>query len=136
MVDHVDRTKRSLIMGAVHSKDTTPELAVRKIVRRLGYRHRLHVVALPGRPDLVFPTQKKVVFVHGCFWHRHRKCRYASSPKTRRKFWEAKFAANVTRDRRTKRELKRMGWDVFTVWQCELKKVERLTGRLDDFLSS
>jgi len=122
-------------MAAVRSKDTRPELAVRKIVNGLGYRYRLHVGTLPGRPDLVFPARRKVVFVHGCFWHRHRNCRYASSPKTRRKFWEAKFAANVARDRRTARELKRMHWAVLTVWQCELKKPERLTGRLDDFLS-
>ena len=135
MADHVDRKKRSLIMAAVHSKDTSPELAVRKIVHGLGYRCRLHVGTLPGRPDLVFPARCKVVFVHGCFWHRHRECRYATSPKTRRKFWEAKFSANVARDRRTARDLKRMGWAVLTVWQCELKKPERLTGRLNDFLS-
>lgn len=136
MADHVDRKKRSLIMAAVHSEDTRPEMAVRKIVHGLGYRYRLHVRTLPGRPDLVFPAKRKIVFVHGCFWHRHGKCRYASSPKTRRKFWGAKFAANVARDRRIVRELKRMGWAVFTVWQCELKKSARLMGRLNDFLSN
>lgn len=136
MVDHVDRKKRSLIMAAVHSEDTRPEMAVRKIVHGLGYRYRLHVRTLPGRPDLVFPARRKLVFVHGCFWHRHRNCRYASSPKTRRKFWGAKFAANVARDRRIVLELKRMGWAVFTVWQCQLKKPERLMGRLNDFLSN
>jgi DNA mismatch endonuclease (patch repair protein) len=135
VVDHVDRKKRSLIMAAVHSKDTSPELAVRKIVHGLGYRYRLHVGTLAGRPDLVFPARRKVIFVHGCFWHRHRNCRYATSPKTRRKFWEAKFAANVARDRRTERELRRKDWAVLAVWQCELKNAERLTGRLDDFLS-
>ena len=135
MVDHVDRKKRSLIMAAVHSKDTSPELAVRKIVHGLGYRYRLHGGTLPGRPDLVFPARRKVVFVNGCFWHRHYRCRYATSPKTRRKFWEAKFATNVARDRRSARELKRIGWAVLTVWQCELKKPEQLTRRLDDFLS-
>lgn len=135
MVDHVDRARRSLIMAAVHSKDTRPEVVVRKIVHGLGYRYRLHVVGLLGRPDLVFPSRRKVIFVHGCFWHRHQKCRYASSPKTRRKFWEAKFVTNVARDRRVGRELKRMGWAVLTVWQCELKKAERLSRRLDDFLS-
>ena len=123
-------------MGAVHSKNTGPEMVVRKIVHALGYRYRLHVATLPGRPDLVFPARRKVVFVHGCYWHRHKACRYATSPKTNCAFWEAKFAANVSRDRRTQRELKKMGWAVFTVWQCELKKPERLTERLDDFLSN
>src|ERR1700730_585238 len=123
-------------MAAVHSKNTSPELAVRKIVHALGYRYRLHVRKLPGSPDMVFPACRKVVLVHGCFWHRHRKCRYASAPKTRRKFWEAKFATNVIRDRRVRLELKRMDWVVLTVWQCELKKPERLARRLNDFLSN
>lgn len=135
MAGHVDREKRSLIMAAVHSENTGPEMAVRKMVHRLGYRYRLHVATLPGRPDLVFPGRRKVIFVHGCFWHRHRKCRYATSPKTRRTFWKAKFDLNVERDGRNTRELKRMDWAVMTVWQCELKKPERLAGRLDDFLS-
>lgn len=122
-------------MASVHSEDTGPEMAVRRIVHRLGFRYRLHVRDLPGKPDLVFPGRRKIVFVHGCFWHRHGKCRYATSPKTRKAFWLAKFGANVERDRRAKRDLKKMGWAVLTVWQCELKKPERLTGRLDDFLS-
>jgi DNA mismatch endonuclease (patch repair protein) len=136
VADHVDKAKRSLIMAAVHSEDTGPEMAVRKIVHALGYRYRLHVAALPGCPDLVFPARSKVIFVHGCFWHRHNGCRYASSPKTNRVFWENKFAANVARDRRARRELKKMNWAVLTVWQCELKKPEKLTERLDDFLSN
>lgn len=135
-MDHVNRKKRSLIMAAVHSEDTGPEMAVRRLVHRLGFRYRLHVRALPGKPDLVFPSRRKIVFVHGCFWHRHGRCQYATSPKTRKAFWLAKFTANVERDRRAKRELKRMGWAVLTVWQCELKKLERLTGRLNEFLSN
>jgi len=135
-VDHVDRKKRSLIMAAVHSEDTGPEMAIRRIVHSLGFRYRLHVRALPGKPDLVFPARRKIVFVHGCFWHRHGKCRYASLPKTRKAFWLAKFAANVERDRCAKRDLKKMGWAVLTVWQCELKKLEKLTGRLNEFLSN
>ncbi len=123
-------------MGAVRSKDTGPEMAVRKIVHALGYRYRLHDPKLPGRPDLVFPARRKVVFVHGCYWHRHNGCRYTTSPKTNCEFWQAKFTANVSRDRRTRRELKKMGWAVLTVWQCELKKPERLTERLNDFLSN
>src|SRR5277367_4307296 len=120
-------------MAAVHSENTGPEIAVRKMVHRLGYRYRLHVRSLPGRPDLVFPSRRKVVFVHGCFWHRHPKCRYATVPNTHKKFWLAKFASNVARDRRARRELKRMAWAVLTVWQCELKKPDKLTSRLNDF---
>lgn len=111
-------------------------MAVRKIVHALGYRYRLHVPTLPGRPDLVFPARRKIVFVHGCFWHGHNKCRYATSPKTNREFWESKFAANVARDRRVRRELKKMNWATLTVWQCELKKPEKLTERLNDFLTN
>lgn len=136
MTDHVNRAKRSLIMAAVHSKDTKPELAVRKLVSSLGYRYRLHVSVLPGKPDLVFPSRRKVVFVHGCFWHRHLGCRYTTSPKSSVVFWESKFCANVERDRRTRRELKKLGWSVFTVWQCEVKNIERLAKRLDGFLAN
>ena len=135
MVDHVDVAKRSLIMAAIHSEDTGPEIAVRRIVHRLGYRYRLHARSLPGRPDLVFPSRRKAIFVHGCFWHRHPKCRYATSPKTRTEFWQAKFASNVARDRSAKRKLGRMEWAVLIVWQCELKKPDKLTERLNDFLS-
>jgi DNA mismatch endonuclease (patch repair protein) len=135
LTDHVDRKKRSSIMAAVHSKDTKPEMAVRRLIHGLGYRYRLHVVSLPGCPDLVFPSQGKVVFIHGCFWHRHVRCRYATLPNSNREFWEAKFAANVARDRRTRRELKKMGWQVLIVWQCELRNRTRLTERIDEFLA-
>ena len=135
MTDHVDRAKRSFIMAAVHSKDTKPEMLVRKVVHALGYRYRLHDTKLPGRPDLVFPSRRKAIFVHGCFWHRHPKCKYATMPKSRVDFWERKFCANVARDRCVRRELKKMGWTVLTVWQCELEKNEKLTEQLDDFLA-
>lgn len=135
VVDHVDPAKRSLIMAAVHSKHTKPELVVRKIVYGLGYRYRLHSAKLPGRPDLVFPGRRKAVFVHGCFWHRHRGCRYASSPKTRVEFWKGKFEANVARDKRTCEELEDEGWKVLTVWECELKEPKRLAERLNEFLA-
>jgi DNA mismatch endonuclease (patch repair protein) len=136
VVDHVDCEKRSLIMAAVHSENTKPEMAVRRTVHAMGYRYRLHDRKLPGKPDLVFASRRKTIFVHGCFWHRHRGCKYATTPKTRTDFWEAKFAANVARDRRNRRELKRLGWAVLTVWQCELKKPEKLAERLDDFLAN
>lgn len=135
MVDHVDAAKRSLIMAAVHSKHTKPEMVVRRMVYRLGYRYRLHSAKLPGRPDLVFAGRRKIVFVHGCFWHRHPGCRYASSPKTRVEFWEEKFLRNVARDERTRQELENAGWKVLTVWECELKEPEKLAERLNEFLA-
>jgi DNA mismatch endonuclease (patch repair protein) len=122
-------------MAAVHSKDTKPEMIVRKLVHGLGYRYRLHSKKLPGRPDLVFPGSRKVIFVHGCFWHRHSGCRYASTPKTRPEFWDAKFRANAVRDARAQVELENLGWSVKTVWQCELKDPETVAERLDEFLS-
>ena len=137
MADHVDRKKRSLIMAAVHSKDTSPEMAVRKMVHGLGYRYRLHVRILPGRPDLVFPSRRKIIFVHGCFWHRPPKVSLREfAQDADESFGKRSSLANVARDRRVGRQLKRMGWAVLTVWQCELKKPERLTERLNDFLSN
>ncbi len=134
MADHVDPATRSRIMSAVHSKDTMPEVRVRKMLHSMGYRYRLHVAKLPGKPDIVFPSRHKIVFVHGCFWHRHRSCRYATTPKTRPEYWEEKFSANVTRDRATVRKLKQMGWTIATVWQCQLKNPERLAEQLHEFL--
>jgi DNA mismatch endonuclease (patch repair protein) len=123
-------------MAAVHSKNTKPELAVRKIVHSLGYRYRLHVQTLPGKPDLVFPARRKILFVHGCYWHRHRGCRYATSPKTNVRFWQDKFSANIQRDRRNVGALKKLGWAVMTIWQCQLKNPGKLGGRIDEFLSN
>ena len=135
MVDHVDAAKRSLIMASVHSKNTKPEMVVRKMVYQLGYRYRLYSDKLPGRPDLAFAGKRKAVFVHGCFWHRHPDCRYATSPKTRVEFWKSKFQANVARDELTRRKLEQMGWKVLTVWQCELKDPDKLAERLNEFLA-
>lgn len=122
-------------MAAVHSKNTTPEKAVRRIVHKLGYRYRLHVDDLPGKPDMVFPKRHKIVFLHGCFWHRHSRCRYATQPKTNVEFWQRKFCKNVERDRCTQRKLKKMGWTILVVWQCELKDPEKLVRRIDAFLA-
>jgi DNA mismatch endonuclease (patch repair protein) len=136
VADHVNPETRSRIMAAVHSKNTKPELAVRKIVHSLGYRYRLHVQTLPGKPDLVFPARRKILFVHGCYWHRHRGCRYATSPKTNVRFWQDKFSANIQRDRRNVGALKKLGWAVMTIWQCQLKNPGKLGGRIDEFLSN
>lgn len=134
MTDHVDSSKRSAMMAAVRSKNTSPELAVRKLIHSMGYRYRLHGNGLPGKPDLVFAGKRKVIFVHGCFWHRHRGCAKASTPKTRVDFWQTKFDQNVARDKKTVRSLKRLGWQVLTIWQCELKDAARVARRLNEFL--
>ena len=135
MTDHVTRAKRSQMMSLVRSKDTKPEMALRRLVHSLGYRFRLHDARLPGKPDLVFPSRHKVIFVHGCFWHRHARCRYTTSPRTRVRFWQAKFCANIERDARTRRELRKLGWKVLTIWQCQLKNPQKLEERIDEFLA-
>lgn len=124
MVDHVTSVRRSEIMRAVRSKDTVPEILVRKAAHRLGLRFRLHVKGLPGRPDLVFRKWATALFVNGCFWHRHRGCTKASDPKTNIQFWQTKFAENVRRDKANYRLLKRAGWRVVVLWQCQVRTVE------------
>jgi DNA mismatch endonuclease (patch repair protein) len=123
-------------MSRVRSKDTSPELVVRSLVHRMGYRFRLHRRSLPGTPDLVFPNRRKVIFVHGCFWHRHRngRCPNARLPKSRRQFWERKLDANRVRDFKHYRLLRRLGWAVMVVWECELKHKEHLENIIVDFL--
>ena len=118
MTDVFSTSKRSEVMSRICGKDTRPELQVRSIVHRLGYRFRLHGKDLAGSPDLVLPRLETVLFVHGCFWHRHRGCRYTTTPKSRRAFWQAKFDANVARDRRVSAKLRHTGWSVITVWEC------------------
>lgn len=117
---------RSRNMAAIRGKDTTPELAVRRMLHAMGLRFRLHRKDLPGCPDIVLPRHRTVVFVHGCFWHRHECCRYTTTPKTRQEFWLAKFESTVLRDRRNQAELKQLGWRVLVVWECELLKPEAL----------
>jgi len=130
-MDRLTRQKRSELMGLVRSKNTKPEMAVRRLVHALGYRYRLHGSSLPGRPDLVFASRRKVIFVHGCFWHRHTGCAKATTPKANAAFWIAKFRANRKRDRLNERRLVSAGWDVVTVWECELKEQAKLQRRLD-----
>lgn len=116
-------------MKSVRARNTKPELVVRRLLHSLGYRFRLHG-RLPGSPDLVFAGRRKVIFVHGCFWHRHAKCPKTTIPRTNREFWQHKFAANRRRDRRNLRELAANGWDVIVVWQCETEDLEALSRRL------
>jgi len=128
--------ERSRIMAAVKSKDTSPELVVRRIVHGLGFRYRLHVAGLPGAPDLVFPRLRKIVIVNGCFWHMHA-CGACRIPASRRGYWVAKLNRNAARDKRTRRALRRLGWSVLVVWECQTKPriSEPLQSRLAKFLA-
>lgn len=122
MTDTVDRNTRSRMMASVSSKDTTPELALRRALHALGLRYRLHCGNLPGTPDLTFPRFRAVCFVHGCFWHRHAGCHRTTDPTTRPDFWRAKFQANLERDRRARQQLLAAGWRVAIIWECSLRK--------------
>lgn len=121
---------RSRLMARVQGKNTKPEMLVRKALRNLGVRYSLHRRSLPGKPDICISSRKLVIFVHGCFWHRHANCSRTSIPKTRRHFWMQKFQANVARDRRNKRDLTRKGWMVRTVWECQCEHPDKLVARL------
>ncbi len=136
MVDVLTKEQRSLCMSRIRGKDTKPEMIVRRMLHALGYRYRLHRRDLPGCPDLVFSGRQKVVFVHGCFWHRHR-CKYGQvSPATRPKFWERKLMGNKARDARNRKELRRLGWDVLVVWECQTREPETMIKRIVRFLEA
>ncbi|MFG0865173.1 very short patch repair endonuclease [Pseudomonas sp. FYR_7] len=123
-------------MRAVKREHTSPELTVRRLLHALGLRFRLHKRALPGSPDIVLSKHRTVIFVHGCFWHRHPGCRYASVPKTRQEYWIPKFMANIERDARKASELEALGWRVLTVWECETRDLAALNERLRRDFSS
>lgn len=135
MTDHVNPTKRSEIMRAVRSRDTGPELVVRKMIHRAGFRYRLHSKKLPGTPDIVFPRLKKVIFVHGCYWHGHPGCKKAALPKSRVEFWKAKVDGNRVRDQTRMLQLRQDGWMPIVVWQCELREPEKLFRRVTSLLN-
>ncbi|MBS1834313.1 MAG: DNA mismatch endonuclease Vsr [Acidobacteria bacterium] len=136
MVDSLSPEKRSEIMSRVRSKSMRPEIAVRQLVFSMGYRYRLHAKDLPGCPDLVFRPRKKVIFVHGCFWHRHANCALARLPKSRVDFWQPKLEGNRLRDEKNKRALKQQGWNVLTLWECQLKDSAKLERRIRRFLDA
>ena len=136
MTDIVDSKRRSEMMAGIRGHDTAPELAVRRIAHRMGLRFRLHRKDLPGCPDLVFPKHRLVVFVHGCFWHRHQGCRYAYTPKSRVTFWSEKFAANVARDVRQEAALRTLGWQVLVIWECETGYRATVEHKLATFIRS
>ncbi|MEO2013547.1 MAG: DNA mismatch endonuclease Vsr [Fuerstiella sp.] len=136
MVDVHSPKQRSFNMSRIQGKDTKPELIVRSLVHQMGYRFRLHRKDLPGKPDLVLPRHGKIIFVHGCFWHMHR-CRYGRvKPKTNAEFWQSKRTANVDRDRRNIRTLRRDGWQTLVIWECWTRETEsKVIPRLKKFLA-
>jgi len=129
-MDRVSPEKRSAMMAGIRGKDTTPELRVRRAAHALGYRFRLHRRDLPGSPDLVFPRFRKVILVHGCYWHRHPACRFAYTPRSNTAFWKHKFEGNMERDRRTLAELQQLGWDALVIWECTTYNLDDLKRRI------
>jgi DNA mismatch endonuclease, patch repair protein len=134
MADLFSRAKRSEIMSRIGATNTAPEMCVRRLLHALGFRFRLHRADLPGKPDIVLPRYCKIVLVHGCFWHGHAGCPRSVLPVSNTTFWEEKIGKNKCRDRRVQRELRRLGWEVLVLWQCQLKNIEVLTDRLLSFL--
>ncbi|WJO24163.1 very short patch repair endonuclease [Pseudomonas soli] len=134
MADRLSSQKRSWNMSRIKSRDTTPELAVRKVLYGMGYRYRLHSTAVPGKPDIVLKRFRAAIFVHGCFWHRHPGCKFAYVPKSRVEFWKKKFEANVRRDETVKKQLSDLGWKSLTIWECETKSRETIEHLLRGFL--
>lgn len=132
-MDRLSKERRSWNMSRIRSVDTKPEICVRKVLHALGLRFRLHRSDLPGKPDIVLPKHRAVVFVHGCFWHRHEGCRYAYTPKSRADFWNEKFEANVKRDRVVADQLISLGWRKLVVWECDTMDQEKLEDILKEF---
>ena len=136
MADRLTPEQRSANMRRIRATDTGPERQVRAIVHRLGFRFRCYSGRLPGKPDIVLKRHRVAIFVHGCFWHRHPNCRYATTPGTRTDWWLAKFASNVRRDRAVRGALRALQWTVITVWECELRKPDGLARRLKRLLTA
>ncbi len=125
-MDSLSKEQRSWNMSRIRNRDTKPELIVRSLLHKKGYRFRVHRKDLPGRPDIVLSRLKKIIFVHGCFWHRHDGCRYAYTPKSRVDFWQDKFKQNIKRDKKVQDALVQLGWQVYTIWECEIKNLDLL----------
>ncbi|HEX3716856.1 MAG TPA: DNA mismatch endonuclease Vsr [Verrucomicrobiae bacterium] len=136
-LDPLSRQERGRRMSLIRGKDTKPELFVRSLIHRMGFRFVLHKAGLPGRPDICFPSRKKIIFIHGCFWHRHSdpKCKMARLPKSRLEFWRPKLENNAERDKRHLLELRKAGWRCLIVWECQLAKVEKMQNRIRRFLT-
>ena len=134
--DIMTSQERSHRMSLIKSKDTKPEMKVRSLLFSMGYRYRLHNVKLPGNPDIEFKSKRCLIFVNGCFWHAHKKCRLNRPPKSNNIYWDTKLRTNVARDKRNIIRLKRMGWSVLVIWECELADIDRVKKILIDFLES
>ena len=135
-MDIWSKEKRSHVMSRIRSKDTSPEIILRSLLHRLGYRFRLHVKGLPGKPDIVLPKYKRVIFVHGCFWHLHKGCRDGTIPKTQHEKWKTKLERNVERDKSHIKQLRKMGWKPLVIWECELEnRTEIVQNKISQFLS-
>jgi len=128
-MDILSKEKRSWNMSRILSKNTKPEMIVRSLLHRMGYRFRLHVKNLPGKPDIVLPKYKIAIFVHGCFWHRHPGCKYAYTPKSRVDFWSKKFSDNVERFKNVNRELIKLKWSILVIWECEVTKTQTIINK-------
>jgi DNA mismatch endonuclease, patch repair protein len=133
-MDTLSRKERSQRMSLIRNRNTKPELLVRRLIHGCGFRYRLHRADLPGKPDLVFPARKKVIFVHGCFWHRHPSCGLARLPKSRLNFWVPKLKGNRRRDLKNIRNLKKLGWAAEVIWECETKDLPGLARKVHRFL--
>lgn len=136
MADKLTKARRSANMARIRSKDTRPELEVRRAAHALGYRYRLHRKDLPGKPDLVFASRRKAIFVHGCFWHQHpsSECLDGRRPRSNNGYWDAKLDSNISRDRQAAEQLRQLGWDLLTIWECEVKDRAVVEARLVKFL--
>lgn len=134
-MDIMPAEKRSNIMRKIRSTNTKPELIVRRLLFSMGYRYRLHTKELPGKPDIVFPRQRKAIFVHGCFWHHHAGCVHGKMPKSRHDYWRLKLQKNIERDKNNQIKLKEAGWEILTVWECTLNDLDDLSDRLNKFLN-
>lgn len=133
-MDIVTKEKRSWMMSRIRGRNTKPEMIVRSLAHQMGFRFRLHQKDLPGKPDLVFKQLNKIIFVHGCFWHHHGRCKIAHIPSTNKKFWREKFEKNKLRDKKNKKSLKKLGWEILTIWECETYKPEKVLRKLQIFL--
>lgn len=134
-MDTLSRELRSKRMAGIRNKDSAPEMRLRRLIHGMGFRYRLHVRALPGTPDVVFPARRAVIFMHGCFWHRHEGCALARLPKSRIEFWKKKLESNRLRDRNTLASLSRLGWRVLVVWECQMKDEKHVARVVRQFLA-
>ena len=135
MADRISKEQRSWNMSRIRGRNTRPEKIVRSMLHRMGFRFRLNRKDLPGKPDIVLPRHKTVIFVHGCFWHRHPKCKYSYTPKSRLEFWIPKFNKNIEADKKAVKGLEKLGWNVIVFWECELAETENLEKRISVLLS-